>query len=638
MIEAEYSESIYKGFIDGLCVASATFCHRREAAAVQGEFEEKQRNNSENWSQLRQNFEAFKGIKKLAQGPHETIPEALVRDVLARQYGIKPEQVTWQQIRIALADLGRDYPAITLVPSGLAPSQRVPESTSPPDSMSGEINRRAMFLAEYKAATKPRVLTDIRERFLTDAALLRIETQEEVCDRLTRNSDKIGAFNHPYKVASAGFREWIENLRKFAAGHVMTLARMAGAHPEWEIADSAEWARIQVAGFVDDELYPKRCRKCGKPRSEHSATDHEFVKPLSRIELWWRIVSGEEEDFDLHEYGRPERWTAPIWIQKNPGKTENFLRGRRFDFDESIKWSLHDAEGDARIELCLASVNPGTVAAPAPGTPNAGPLRFADRNSELSAQPLKTDSDAWIKRADELLAKHPSANYHRASELYQFATSMLSALYGEESPEIRSLRSNAERASRDKSAFQAGNISLLAQGAIKAARDDLKAGLTRNLKSAPEMVRISTTKGAVTCARSPRKNSTEPVHQTSHVEILAKRTPSSESSPQLGENLPVPAAPERTRPSQSTKPLMLKYRSGIKRAILGALTQAPTATDAEICRSLDADGGEELPVGWKSRKEDRSFFRAYTDLRSKRKIEIAISKIRRDLRDRGLLE
>jgi hypothetical protein len=364
--EAESSESIYKGFTDGLCEASATFCNRREAQAVQAEFEEKQRNNPKNWSQLRQNFEAFKGIRKLATGPHETIPEVLVRDVLARQYGIKPEKVTWQQIRTALADLGRDYPAITLVPSGL--------DTSPPDSTPGEIDRRAKFLADYKAATKPPVLADIRERFLRDAAILRIESREGVCDRLTHNSDPNGALNHPYKVASAGFTEWMENLGKFAAGHVMTLARMAHAHCEWGVADPAEWARIQVAEFVDDELYPKRCRKCGKSRSEHSGTDHEFRKAVSRIELWWRIVSGEEEDFDLHDYGRPERWSAPVWIRKDPEKTADFLRARHFNFDERLKWVLHDAEGDARIKLCLVSVNSESVAELAPGGPNTGVL------------------------------------------------------------------------------------------------------------------------------------------------------------------------------------------------------------------------------------------------------------------------
>jgi hypothetical protein len=452
--EAEYSESIYKGFTDGLCEASATFCSRREAQAVQAEFEEKQRNNPKNWSQLSQNVEALKGIKKL--------------------------------------------------------------------------------------------VTDIRERFLRDAAIMRIESREGVCDRLTHNSDQNGALNHPYKVASAGFTEWKENLGKFAASHVMTLARMAHAHSEWGVVDPAEWARIRVAEFVDDELYPKQCRKCGKSRSDHSGTDHEFSKAMSRIELWWRIVSGEEEDFDLHDYGLNEPWSAPVWIRKDPEKTEDFLRALHFNFDERLKWVLHDAEGDARIKLCLVSVNSESVAELAQGGPNSQPLRLANGNSKLPAAPAKTDSDAWIRRADELLAKHPSANYHRASELYQFATSMLSMLYGVESPEMQSLRSNAELASKDKSAFQAGHISLLAQGAIKAARDDLRAGLIGNLKTAPEVVHVPTTEGAVTGGPFP------------------------------------------------------KLKSPLKKAVYACLAQKPDASDKEILDWLRQNNPKVIPAGWDS--------------------------------------
>jgi hypothetical protein len=428
------------------------------------------------------------------------------------------------------------------------------------------------------------VLGDIRERFLRDAAILRIESREGVCDRLTHDSDPNGALNDPYKVASAGFTGWVENLGKFAAGHVMTLARMAQSHSEWGVADPAEWARIQVAEFVDDELYPKRCRKCGKSRSKHSDTDHEFSKAMSRVELWWRTVSGEEEDFDLYDYGRPERWSAPGWIRKDPKKTADFLRARHFNLDERLKWVLHDAEGDARIKLCLVSVKAESVAELAPGTPNPQPLRLANGNSKPPAQPVKIDSDAWIRRADELLAKHPSANYHRASELYQFATSMLSTLYGVESPEMQSLRSNAESASRDKSASQARHISLLAQGAIKAARDDLKAGLTGNLKSAPEIVPVSTREGAVTGG------------------------------------------------------LLSSYRSEIKRAILTQLALNPKATDGEICRGLDADGSVELRSSWKSKVSDRGFFDAYSDAVRRHRVEVTISKVRKDLRKRGLLE
>lgn len=150
-----------------------------------------------------------------------------------------------------------------------------------------------------------------------------------------------------------------------------------------------------------------------------------------------------------------------------------------------------------RIELCLASVNPETVTASAPGAPNAEPLRFVNGNSKLPAQPVKTDSDARIRRADG--------------------------------------------------------------------------------------VSISRTEGAVTRA------------------------------------------------------LLSSYRSEIKRAILTQLALNPKATDGEICRGLDADGSVELPSGWKSKVSDRGFFDAYSDAVRRHKIEVTISKVRKDLRKQGLL-
>jgi hypothetical protein len=108
--------------------------------------------------------------------------------------------------------------------------------------------------------------------------------------------------------------------------------------------------------------------------------------------------------------------------------------------------------------------------------------------------------------------------------------------------------------------------------------------------------------------------------------------------PDRENSTPKPASGGGDRSDQlNSKPLMLRYRSGIKRAILGALTRNPKATDAEICRALDVDGGEELPDNWKSRSADRLFFDAYSNAGTRHKIEIAISRIRRDLRDRGLL-
>ena len=141
------------GSIYRLHEASANFCTALESDALQAEFEEKRRNDPRNWSQIRQHYEAFKEIKKLITGPHETIPEALVRTAIAQQYLIKPEEVTWQQIRIAVADLLRDYPAITLIPTEQAPSQPTSESTSD-TAEKQETERRAKLLAEYKVTTK----------------------------------------------------------------------------------------------------------------------------------------------------------------------------------------------------------------------------------------------------------------------------------------------------------------------------------------------------------------------------------------------------------------------------------------------------------------------------------------------------
>jgi hypothetical protein len=74
------------------------------------------------------------------------------------------------------------------------------------------------------------------------------------------------------------------------------------------------------------------------------------------------------------------------------------------------------------------------------------------------------------------------------------------------------------------------------------------------------------------------------------------------------------------------------YRSEVKRFIAFQLSQNPAATDLEICRALDADGGLDLPQGWKNTPQDRLFVDAYSDDERRNKVEVAISKVRRDLR------
>jgi hypothetical protein len=93
---------------------------------------------------------------------------------------------------------------------------------------------------------------------------------------------------------------------------------------------------------------------------------------------------------------------------------------------------------------------------------------------------------------------------------------------------------------------------------------------------------------------------------------------------------------QRARASESDA-LLLKYRSEVKRAILIQLAQNPRATDLEICRGLDADGSLELPQRWRGNSTDRGFFDAYSDASRRHNVEAAISKVRRDLREQGLL-
>lgn len=102
------------------------------------------------WSPLHQQVAAYKKIKEILEGPHEVIPEALVRRTLAQQYGCKPEEVTWKQIQFEVSGLLRYYPAISVVP---APDQENVESSTAPDTKGLELERRAKLLEEYKVAT-----------------------------------------------------------------------------------------------------------------------------------------------------------------------------------------------------------------------------------------------------------------------------------------------------------------------------------------------------------------------------------------------------------------------------------------------------------------------------------------------------
>jgi hypothetical protein len=86
-----------------------------------------------------------------------------------------------------------------------------------------------------------------------------------------------------------------------------------------------------------------------------------------------------------------------------------------------------------------------------------------------------------------------------------------------------------------------------------------------------------------------------------------------------------------TRELKTRKPPLARYRSELKRAIATALTKNPTATDLQVCRSIDNDGSAELAGA------DRTLEAALRNKPSRPRLESTISKVRRDLREDGLL-
>jgi hypothetical protein len=89
-------------------------------------------------------------------------------------------------------------------------------------------------------------------------------------------------------------------------------------------------------------------------------------------------------------------------------------------------------------------------------------------------------------------------------------------------------------------------------------------------------------------------------------------------------------------------PAGLNYRSRVRIAVWSQLVKNPHATDLEICRGLDFDSDVHLPTGWKRKSvkhsvsEDYLFKEAYSDPKRRNKIHTLISKVRRDMRNRGL--
>ncbi len=94
------------------------------------------------------------------------------------------------------------------------------------------------------------------------------------------------------------------------------------------------------------------------------------------------------------------------------------------------------------------------------------------------------DSVAWIKRADEVISKGDSSQAG-ASEATQFATSLLTALYGPQSTQLKAFSAGCDSILKMKQpGFGGVSVELCrhARGTITSAKAELEAGLIGNLR------------------------------------------------------------------------------------------------------------------------------------------------------------
>jgi hypothetical protein len=90
------------------------------------------------------------------------------------------------------------------------------------------------------------------------------------------------------------------------------------------------------------------------------------------------------------------------------------------------------------------------------------------------------DIESWIKRANEVL--NGGHSLHNVSEEMQFATSMIAAFYGPESPQMKTFRDTADGIHKGKEAVQ-HNLQMHARATIRNVKAELQAGLVKNVRA-----------------------------------------------------------------------------------------------------------------------------------------------------------
>jgi hypothetical protein len=102
---------------------------------------------------------------------------------------------------------------------------------------------------------------------------------------------------------------------------------------------------------------------------------------------------------------------------------------------------------------------------------------FEKKRDEWSREML--DAESWLKRADEVISQTSQLSY---SEGLQFATSMITAFYGPDSPQMRTFRATTEGIQKGKDGVPF-NLRMHAKFTITNIQAEIRAGLIKNVRA-----------------------------------------------------------------------------------------------------------------------------------------------------------
>jgi len=88
--------------------------------------------------------------------------------------------------------------------------------------------------------------------------------------------------------------------------------------------------------------------------------------------------------------------------------------------------------------------------------------------------------EGWIKRADEVVASISNWNY---SEGMQFATSMVTAFYGPDSPQMKTFRDALQGIQKGKQELGGFVLAELAKGTIQNIKAEIQSGLIKSVRA-----------------------------------------------------------------------------------------------------------------------------------------------------------